>query len=208
MAKYRFYTRGAGLAEAIASGFYCETYFTGLFSQCPERLLTEVQFQRLEQFLFAVPPLHAKRTKSQRDEAAELLSLISTATAGALVEDARDLLCRRIAGQTIRAASRPKSNKSLNNPDAQAILLTKWIKQSIEQCLREDRDLEVPHWGAVEEDPAWSDLPCSQRALKFAVRAVRGRGYQLPSEPALRNRMSQIPDLHHLIMKAREEKQG
>jgi hypothetical protein len=208
VAAFRFYTRGAGLAEAIADGFYCETYFTGLFRECPEPLLTEGQFGRLEQFLFMVPRLHAKRTKSQRAEAAELLSLISEATAGALVEEARELLCRRIAGERIRAAHRPKANKHLAGRDGQAILLAKWIKQSVEECLRKGWALEVPRWGSVQEDPVWLKLPRSERALQIACSAVRGRGYPLPSDPTLRNRMSQIPDLHHLIVKAREEKQG
>ena len=206
MAEYRFYTRGAGLAEALADGFYSETYFSQLFDQCPEQLLTDEQRRQLDHFLWHVPRLYARRTTKQRQQAQELLKLIGPLTKDALVPKARELLLRRIAGETIRQPHRPANQISHRTFDT--MLLAKWIKQSVEACIREGQPLNVPHWGAVGEDPSWSKLPIAERSLRIARRALVERGFSPPSDAALRNGMSKIADLRQLIMKAREEEQG
>ena len=205
MADYRIHSRGAGLAKAIAKGFYSERYFSELFDYCPEQLLTEDQRRRLDHFLLHVPRLHARRTKKQREDAEELLKLIGPVTKGALVPEARELLLRRIAGGTIRQPHRPPKRTSSG---IDASLLAKWIKQSVEGCIEQGRPLDVPWWGIVTDDPSWSELPLAERSLRIAWKALHDREIDVPSCATLRNRMSQIPDLRHLIVKAREEKQG
>ena len=206
MAEYRFNTRGAGLADAIANGFYSETYFTGLFDQCPEKLLTEEQRRQLDHFLLYVPRLHARRTTKQRRQAKDLAELIGPLTKDALVPEARELLLRRIAGETIRQAHRPAHKISDRQSDT--MLLAKWIKQSVEACIREGQPLNVPRWGVVGEEPSWSQLPLAERSLRIARKALVERGFRPPADPALRNGMSKIPDLRQLIVNAREEEQG
>lgn len=206
MAEYRIHSRGAGLAKAIANGFYSERYFSELFDYCPEQLLTDEQRRRLDHLLFHIPRLRARRTKKQREEAEELLKLIGPVTEGALAPEARDLLLRRIAGGTIRLPHRPRTR--LPNSGFDPALLAKWIKQSVEGCIEEGQPLDVPWWGILTEDPSWSELPLAERSLRIARKALRDREIDVPSCATLRNRMSKIPDLRHLIVKAREEKQG
>jgi hypothetical protein len=206
MAEYRFITRGAGLAEAIADGFYSEGYFSQLFDQCPEQLLTDEQRRGLDRFLFCVPNLHSRRTTKQREQAKCLLRLIGPLTKDTLVPEARELLLRRISGGTIRQPHRPANQVSHRGYDA--TLLAKWIKQSVEACIEEGRPLIVPRWGSVAEDPLWSTLPIAERSIRIAWRALYERDFDLPSYATLRNRMSKIADLRHLIVKAREEEQG
>lgn len=203
MPEYRIISRGEGFAKPIADGFYSETYFSQLFKYCPEQLLTEAQHRWLDGFLLNVPRLHARRNKQQRLEAEELLKLIARVTEGALVPDARELLLRRIAGGTIRQPHRPANQSSTLATDPG--LLTKWIKQSVELCIEEGLPLTVPWWGMVEEDSSWSELPLAERSLRIARRALSNRGFRLPSDATLRNQMSRIVDLRHLIVKAREE---
>jgi hypothetical protein len=206
MAEYRIHSRGEGFAKAVAGGHYSETSFSKLFDYCPERLLTDDQRRRLDHLLFHMPRLHARRTKEQRKEASELLALIAPATEGPLVPEARELLLKRIAGIAIRASNRPKRPLSLLEP--YEILLAKWIKQSVEICIKEQRPLNVMWWGPVTEEPSWARLPLSERAIRIASKALHDRGLDLPSLATLRNRMSRISDLRHLIVNEREEKQG
>ena len=206
MAEYRILSNGEGFAEAVAAGHYSETSFSQLFDYCPEQLLTDDQRRRLDHLLFHVPRLHARRTKRQRKEAEELLALIAPVTQGSLVPEARELLLKRIAGIAIRASNRPKRPVLLLEP--YEILLAKWIKQSVEACIKEQRPLNVAWWGPVTEEPAWSKLPLSERAIRIADKALRDRGLDLPSLATLRNRMSRISDLRHLIVNDCEEKQG
>lgn len=206
MAEYRIHSRGEGFAKAVAAGHYSETSFSQLFDYCPEQLLTDDQRLRLDHLLFHMPRLHARRTKDQKKEASELLALIAPATEGSLVPEARELLLKRIAGIAIRASNRPKRPVSLL--ESYEILLAKWIKQSVEACIREQRPLSVTWWGPVTEEPAWSELPLSERSIRIADKALRDRGIDLPSLATLRNRMSAIPDLRHLFVNDREEKQG
>lgn len=206
MAEYRIYTRGAGLAKAIGKGHYDERYFSELFDQCPERLLTDEQRRQLDHFLEHVPRLQARRTAKQREQGQHFVELIGPLTKDALVPGARELLLRRIAGHTVRQSHRPANQISHRLSDT--LILAKWIKQSVEACLREGRPLSVPRWGVVEEDPSWSRLPRAERSLRIARRALIERGYRPPADGALRNGMCKIPDLRHLIVKAREAKQG
>ncbi len=206
MAKYRIHSRGGGLAGAIANGFYSERYFSQLFDYCPPQLLTDEQRRRLDHFLFQVPRLHARRSKMQKQEAEELLELVAPLTQDSLVPEARRLLLKRIAGSAIRPSHRPQRRTASLKTDE--IILAKWIKQSVEGCIEEGRTLEVPRWGAVAEDPSWSTLPKAERSIRIAWKALHDREYDLPSYATLRNSMSTIPDLRHLIVKAREEEQG
>lgn len=206
MAEYRITSRGGGLPKAIAAGLYCETFFIELFDYCPEQLLTSQQRSELERFLLHVPPLHARRTKEQRTQAHELLSLIAPLSEQAFVPEARVLLLKRIAGERIRPAHRPP--KRVWGFDDDTMLLAKWIKQSVEICIKEGQPLSAPYWGEVREDEAWAELPIGQRSLHIARCALEERGFRLPADPTVRNRMSKIGDLCDLIVKAREEKQG
>ena len=206
MTEYRIHSRGEGLAKAIEGGFYSETYFSQLFDYCPEQLLTDEQRRGLDDFLFRVPRLHAHRTRKQREEAEELLKLIGPLTERALLPEARKLLLKRIAVGPIRKPHRPANRTFSRKSDAW--LLAKWIKQSVEACIVEGRPLDVPWWGLVTEDPSWSKLPLAERSLRVAWKALHDRDIDVPSCATLRNRMSEIADLRHLIVKAREEKQG
>jgi hypothetical protein len=206
MAEYRFNTRGAGLAEAIRDGLYSESYFSGLIDQCPETLVTDEQRRQLDYFLLHVPRLQARRTTKQRQQAQDLLELIRPLTKDVLVPEARELLLKRIAGETIRQAHRPANQTSHRLSDT--MLLAKWIKQSVEACIREGQPLNVPRWGVVSEDPSWSQLPLAERSLRIARGALVARGFRPPADAALRNGMSKISDLRQLIVNAREEEQG
>jgi hypothetical protein len=206
MAEYRIHSRGAGLAKAIASGFYSERSFSQLFDYCPEKLLTRRQRGKLDDLLFNVPRLHARRTRKQREKAEELLKLIGPVTKDALVPEARDLLLKRIAGKTVRKPHRPTRLPS--HRDVDITILAKWIKQSVELCVEEGLPLNVPRWGLVAEDPSSSKLPLAERSIHTACKALRERGFEVPSCATLRNRISTFPDFRHLIVKARKEEQG
>ncbi len=207
MVEFVIHSRGTGLAKVIASGLYSEKFFSELFDFTPEQLLTEEQRRRLDNLLFRMPRLHGRRTKKQRLEAEELLEIIASVTEGELDAEARELLLKRIAGATIRPPHRPKKTRKFGY-DFDVTVQAKWIKQSVELCIQEGIPLNVPRWGDVEDDPSWSTLPTAERASRIAWKVLHERGFEPPSPATLRNRISEIPDLRHLIVKAREEIQG
>jgi hypothetical protein len=191
MAEFRIITRGEGLKEALRRGYPPAELLLGRLDLTPEPLLEPDQLERLKVFLRTAPPRASRRTIRQREDAQELSRLIRCSNADALTEEAKTILVDCVEGKLTRRKGRPNKVVHLMGDDAVLPGLAAELAYALELRLQEGGPLEIPEWGLIKEDPASSNLPLKTRALTIAQKALRERGFHVPSLARLRNRISE-----------------
>jgi hypothetical protein len=197
---YEYPSRGEGFAEYAAEGPDIRIALIDLIGRTPEPILRAADLAALNRFLRNVPDRDDRRTVSQRAEGARLIQLLQGSNSHGLIPEARDVLCAWLSGKSLRPRGRPKKHRSTSNNADKCRVWGSWIKQHVEELLRQKAPLDVPRWGAVDDNATWADLSVSDHAMLIAHKALQDRGFSPPSIRTLRNNLINYP-LRDLFVK-------
>lgn len=186
MAKFIFIVRGEGFPHFVRTEFCRSSHFADLLRRTPEQLLEGSQFERLQTFLADNAPVDRWKAERKREGMA-LAALVRASNRDALIPEVKALLCQHLEGKLPRKRGRPKKPGGGSRHDMP--LLAKFVKEHVELCISEGRPLEIPAFGAVEEQAEWRKVPPSERAMRIAHKMLRDRGYNPPSIRTLRNKL-------------------
>ena len=190
MVEFRLDLRGQCFAEWVRNGgYHGPPDFIDLVSRRPEPLLPQADLTCLIEFLESAPQATERWSVAQRHQAKRLLALVEASPADVLVPEAKELLCKLLAGKSLLPPGRPRRmvKRSGGLDDRLACHVHEIVAR---QLAAPDAVSEPFAWGAVPVYEQFKSLPPAERALRTTYEWMRERGLAVPSFPRFRNRIS------------------